>query len=77
MKPPSVADIVFLMIATTLCYLAISEKPIDPQFLILAGAVVGSFYTHKAQTKDATEPNTSSTTTTTNTNIDASIPKQI
>ena len=61
MKYPSVADIVFFMIALTLCYLAIVGKPIDPQFLILAGTVVGSFYTHKAQIKTDIDPYKSST----------------
>ena len=52
MKSPSVSDIVFFMVASTLCYLAIVGKPVDPQFLVIVGNVFGAFYVHKAQTKN-------------------------
>lgn len=76
MKPLSVADVVFFMVAATVCYLAALGKPIDPLFLGIAGGVFGAFYNHKSnKTIENTEPNTSSTTTTTNTNTDTSISK--
>lgn len=48
MKAVSIADIVFFMVASTLCYLVIDGKPVDPQFLVLVGNVFGAFYVHKA-----------------------------
>lgn len=47
----SVADIVFFMIATTVCYLAINGRITAEQFLGIAWIVFWSFYVHKAQNK--------------------------
>lgn len=55
MKPVSIADIVFFMIASTICYLAVVGKPVDPQFLVIVGNVFGAFYVHKAQNKKLEE----------------------
>lgn len=47
----SIADVVFFMIASTICYLAIVEKISPEQFLWIAWIAFGSFYVHKAQNK--------------------------
>jgi len=51
MKYPSVADIVFLEIATTLCILALKGTASVEQFLWITGIVFGAYYVHKAQNK--------------------------
>lgn len=55
MKPISISDIVFFMIASTLCFLALTGKATVDQFLGIAGIVFGSFYVHKAQNKTIEE----------------------
>lgn len=47
----SISDIVFFMIATTVCYLAINGRITAEQFLGIAWIVFWSFYVHKAQNK--------------------------
>lgn len=47
----SISDIVFFMIASTLCYLAATWTPIDERFLAISSTVFGAFYVHKAQNK--------------------------
>ena len=72
MRTISIADIVFFMVASTLCYMAIIWQITGEQFLWIAGIVFWSFYVHKAnQNKVQSEPNTSSTTTTTNLDIES------
>lgn len=58
----SIADIVFFMIATTVCYLAVIGNITPEQFLSIATMVFSAFYVHKAQNKPTTEPNTIVTT---------------
>lgn len=47
----SIADIVFFMIASTVCYLAIIWQITPEQFLSIATMVFSAFYVHKAQNK--------------------------
>ena len=65
----SIADVVFFMIASTVCYLAIIGNITPEQFLSIATMVFSAFYVHKAQNKPITDPNTSVTTTTTNNQV--------
>lgn len=59
----SIADIVFFMIAFTVCYLSIIGNITPEQFLSIATMVFSAFYVHKAQNKPITDPNTVTTTT--------------
>lgn len=71
MKPISIADIVFFMIALTFCILSILWKISAEQFLTVVSMVFSAFYVHKANKGNIqSEPNTSSTTTTVNTSLD-------
>lgn len=63
MKTPiSIADIVFFMIALTLCLLAIMGRISPEQFLTVVGTVFGAFYVHKAnkQGKELADENSTS-----------------
>lgn len=51
----SIADIVFFMIASTVCYLSIVGQITPDQFLTIASMVFSAFYVHKAQNKTLTE----------------------
>lgn len=51
MKKISVSDVVFVMIATTICYLAIIGKLSSEQFLNIASMVFAAYYVHKAQNR--------------------------
>lgn len=55
----SISDIVFFMIAFTLCYLAGTWTPIDERFLAISSTVFGAFYVHKAQNKWISKNDTS------------------
>lgn len=59
----SIADVVFFMIASTVCYLSIIGNITPEQFLSIATMVFSAFYVHKAQNKPITDPNTVNTTT--------------
>ena len=53
MKTPiSISDIVFFMIALTLCASTILWKVSTEQFLTVASMVFSAFYVHKAQNKN-------------------------
>lgn len=52
MKPISMADIVFFMIALTFCVITIKWTISSEQFLTVVGMVFSAFYVHKAQIKN-------------------------
>lgn len=56
MKNFSIGDVVFLEIATTVCFLAVTGRMGAEQFLNVVGVVFAAYYVHKAQNKPQPEP---------------------
>lgn len=69
MKPISIADIVFFMIALTFCVITIKWVISSEQFLTVVGMVFSAFYVHKAN-KGNIQSEHDTTGTTTKTNLD-------
>lgn len=59
-NPISISDIVFFMVAVTLCIMTVMWKVSSEQFLTVVSMVFSAFYVHKAQNKIVPPPQNSS-----------------